>query len=235
MRTVDRSGEGSPSFYDNNAHLYDYSRFIPRLQTARKAAVDSLELSPGDTVVDMGTGTGANLSYLVDAVGDAGTVVGIEVSEKMLERAQRRVDRHGWDNVSVVRGDAWSPPLDEPVDGIMSAFLLDMFDEPDELVEEWTAYIDDGAIANIYSSPSTRTGVPGAFYRPVVNTAYAGFTRLFDQGWQPSRDYDGVMRIIETRGERSRARLEQVADSVEQQEYLLGLIRIDTGYVRGRE
>jgi len=72
----------------------------------RRRAVESLELSEGDTVLDLACGSGANFGLLRRAVGDEGRVVGVDYSEGMLRRARKRAKKRGWGNVELVRGDA---------------------------------------------------------------------------------------------------------------------------------
>ncbi|MDX1375909.1 MAG: methyltransferase domain-containing protein [Burkholderiales bacterium] len=70
------------------ANGYDAScRPIERL---RLAAIDALELEPGDTVYDVACGTGALLPELARRVGERGRVVGIEQSPDMARQAMAR-------------------------------------------------------------------------------------------------------------------------------------------------
>ena len=70
------------------ANGYDAScRPIERL---RVAAIDALELQPGETVYDVACGTGAVLAELAQRVGASGRVVGIEQSPEMAGRAAAR-------------------------------------------------------------------------------------------------------------------------------------------------
>jgi len=60
----------------------------------------------GDTVIDMACGTGLNFSLLQKAVGPGGRIVGVDLTDAMLARAQDRIKANGWSNVSLVQADA---------------------------------------------------------------------------------------------------------------------------------
>lgn len=75
----------------------DYARLAPVydeatrwIDLARMTAIDRLAPQPGETVADIACGTGFCLPALVQAVGPAGTVIGIEPSGAMLAHARLR-------------------------------------------------------------------------------------------------------------------------------------------------
>lgn len=80
-------------------------------QQLRRDAVERLRLTPGATVLDVGCGTGASFADLVSAVGSNGRVIGVDVSERMLELAKRRTQEEGWRNVQLIRSPAQDTPL----------------------------------------------------------------------------------------------------------------------------
>ncbi|MEW5926057.1 MAG: methyltransferase domain-containing protein [Gemmatimonadota bacterium] len=99
--------------YRRTAAFYDAAVWLYRVAGTgrhRPHAVAALQLRPGDTVVDMGCGTGLNLHLLRAAVGPGGRVVGVDLTDAMLERARRRIERAGWDNVEVVEADLAGTP-----------------------------------------------------------------------------------------------------------------------------
>lgn len=97
----DPDAERARRKYARLARRYDVSLAVlqPWLSRYRRRAVDSLELRPGETVLDVGAGTGASLELLAAGVGPEGRVVAIEPSEAMLDAARRRVDAAGLRNV----------------------------------------------------------------------------------------------------------------------------------------
>jgi ubiquinone/menaquinone biosynthesis C-methylase UbiE len=60
----------------------------------------------GQTVLDIGCGTGATLQALRDAIGSDGRVVGVDYSPRMIARARNRVRHHGWTSVKIRQADA---------------------------------------------------------------------------------------------------------------------------------
>lgn len=111
--------------YRRTAWLYD--RFIAGpTERLRREAVSYLRLRAGDRVLDLGCGTGLSLPLLVEAVGDGGTVYGVEVSPDMLERARDKVRAAGWGNVRLIEADAEHFELDGQVDGLLCFYTHDI-------------------------------------------------------------------------------------------------------------
>ena len=127
------------SFYGRWAALYDRVATAPGVSRWRRAAADRVA-GPGDTVVEMGCGSGANLPYLRERVGAAGRVVGVDVTGPLLARARARAADA---NVSVVRGDATEPPV-RAADAVLGTFVCGLFDDPAAVVEEWCDLVGPG-------------------------------------------------------------------------------------------
>lgn len=145
------------SFYGRWARLYDLIATFPGVGSWRERAADSLDLSPGDRVVEMGCGTGANFPALRERVGADGHVIGVDFTRGMLDRAAERIETNGWRNVHLVRGDATAPPIDGPVDGVLSSFVVGMLTDPETAVENWCSLFgSDGRIALLDATRSRR-------------------------------------------------------------------------------
>ena len=69
----------------------------------------TLNLKPGDRVLDVGCGTGGYLHVLREAVGQEGHVLAVDYSPKMAEKAATRAAQ--WDNVEVRHADATTMDL----------------------------------------------------------------------------------------------------------------------------
>src|ERR1700728_2574877 len=90
--------------YDITSRLYPAPGYPQRAQRLR--AVQALGLRPGDTVVDIACGTGLNFPLLEKVVGPGGRIVGVDLTDAMLARAQDRIAANGWGNVSLVPAGA---------------------------------------------------------------------------------------------------------------------------------
>jgi SAM-dependent methyltransferase len=65
-----------------------------------------LRLAGGESVLEIGCGTGALTMPMAAAVGESGRVVAVDISEPMLGAARQRVDERGVANVALLLGDA---------------------------------------------------------------------------------------------------------------------------------
>lgn len=103
--------------YDRLARWYRFGEvaiFLP--PGLRRKAVERLGLEHGNTVLEIGCGTGRNLPLLREAVGPAGIVIGVDASAGMLAQARQLVSRHGWQNVSLSQQDATQLALEDQVE-----------------------------------------------------------------------------------------------------------------------
>jgi ubiquinone/menaquinone biosynthesis C-methylase UbiE len=201
------------SAYGRWARAYDaLAVHAPGVSALRGRAADALSLSPGDTVVDLGCGTGANFPTLRSRVGPDGHVVGVDLTAGMLTRARDRARR--WDNVAVCRGDAASPPLspDGDVDAVLATFLVGMLDAPADAVRTWLDVVGDGGrVALLDGEPSPRAAAAP------LNLAFRAFVRLGAPGnrWAVASPAATLARRVEAAhgelAERSGASVERRA------------------------
>lgn len=98
--------------YDAVGRVYDIvslERMVYRRPRLRMLQL--LAPPPGGIVIDVGCGTGLNLSPLLAALGPNGHVVGVDASASMLAAARRRVRAAGWGNVTLLqafRSSTWT-------------------------------------------------------------------------------------------------------------------------------
>jgi len=84
-------------------------------------------LTPGATVVDIGCGAGMDLMLAAGAVGAGGRAIGVDMTERMAERARASARALGFAHVEVRAGDALDLPIDsDSVDFVMSNGVLNL-------------------------------------------------------------------------------------------------------------
>lgn len=118
--------------YDRVARRYDraldlYALLGYRTEAYRERAFAALDVRPGQTVVDLGCGTGRNLPLLARAVGEGGRVVGLDLSTGALAVARERVA--DLPQVELVHADAARADLGAP-DRVLATFSLSMMPDP---------------------------------------------------------------------------------------------------------
>ena len=128
--------EGAKRLYDRIAPVYDIAAAPFRLLGGRRLAeqaIDELRLKPGDTVVDLGTGTGWNLPRLAERVGPTGRVIGVDISPNMLDQAQNNIGDIA--NVELVEADisTYSPP--QETSAVVSTFAIEMRPDYDTIIK----------------------------------------------------------------------------------------------------
>lgn len=106
--------------YDSLAPWYPIFEWVLWLPPGiRERAVRTLDLQPGGAVLEIGCGTGRNFGHLEAAVGPAGHVYGVDLSEEMLSRAKRLCAARAWRNVTLIHGDALLYTAPAPVDAVL--------------------------------------------------------------------------------------------------------------------
>jgi ubiquinone/menaquinone biosynthesis C-methylase UbiE len=120
--------------YDLSANAYYLIGF--REAAYRRTAVQALQLKAGDTVVEIGCGTGLNFDLLQQRIGPRGQIVGVDLTPEMLSKAAERIARKGWSNVRLIQSDASAFEFPRPVDGVVSTFALTLVPEYDRVIEK---------------------------------------------------------------------------------------------------
>ncbi|MEL6893036.1 MAG: class I SAM-dependent methyltransferase [Actinomycetota bacterium] len=137
--------DGARRLYDRIAARYDLATAPFRLLRGRRLAeraIDELHLEAGDTVVDLGTGTGWNLPRLADRVGPTGTVIGVDISPRMLDQARERIgDRR---NIELVEADIASYEPDRDTAAVISTFAIEMRPDYEAIIERLATSIRPG-------------------------------------------------------------------------------------------
>ena len=126
-------------------------------------------LQPGETVLDLGSGGGLDCALASRAVGPAGRVIGVDMTEAMLERARANAARAGLANVEFRRGLIEDLPLEAgSVDVVISNCVINLSPDKAAVLREIARVLRPGgrvSVADIVThgplAPSLQTMVDG--------------------------------------------------------------------------
>lgn len=111
------------------------------------------ELKEGETVLDLGSGGGIDVLLAATYVGENGKVYGLDMTDEMLELANRNKMKMGVTNVEFIKGYIEDIPLDdETVDVVMSNCVINLCEDKYKALSESYRVIKSGgrlAIADI--------------------------------------------------------------------------------------
>jgi demethylmenaquinone methyltransferase / 2-methoxy-6-polyprenyl-1,4-benzoquinol methylase len=165
--------------YDRYARLLSFGQ-DPRW---RRFLVSRIEARPGDTVLDVATGTGAVAIELVRRTGCS--VVGVDQSPEMLAVARERVARASLtDRISLVEAGAEALPFgDAEFDGMTFTYLLRYVQSPAATMHELARVVRPGGALG-----ALEFGVPRGLARPLWSL-YVGAVlplagRLISPDWR---------------------------------------------------
>ncbi len=112
--------------YDKLAKVYDLT-FGPALHPGRIQAIQRMGIQPGERVLEVGVGTGINLSLYPREC----TVTGIDFSSSMLEKARERAARKEIANVRLLQMDAADLKFaDSAFDIVYAPYLISVVPDP---------------------------------------------------------------------------------------------------------
>ena len=134
--------EAALAQYRRRADRYDEELLL--FEPIRTDAIQALGLKAGDTVLDVGCGTGLSFGQLHDRVGKTGRIVGIEQSPEMLAKARERVGRNRWTHVELVGAPALTARITGMADAALFHFTHDVLRESAAL-DHVLAHLKPGA------------------------------------------------------------------------------------------
>ena len=87
-------------YYRTQSRFYDATRWV--FLYGRERLVEQVDIRPGERVLEIGCGTGANFEAIQSRLQNGGELIGIDCSAPMLRKAQERVRQNGWTNVRLL-------------------------------------------------------------------------------------------------------------------------------------
>ena len=124
--------------YDKIARVYDIWGFLTESR-ARKRALELAEIKDGKNILEVAVGTGLAFYEIVKR-NPNGTNTGVDLSQGMLEKAKKRLDRFPHSNYSLSVGTAFQLEIaNESIDTLMNSYMFDLitFNDMDRVLLEF--------------------------------------------------------------------------------------------------
>ncbi|MFC1711520.1 arsenite methyltransferase [Patescibacteria group bacterium] len=98
-------------------------------------AITSLKL--GEVVLDLGSGAGFDAFLAVSRVGKKGKVIGVDMTDEMLEKARENAKKNNFNNVEFRKGDIEDLPVeDNEVDVVISNCVINLAPDKEKVFRE---------------------------------------------------------------------------------------------------
>lgn len=95
------------------------------------------KIKEGDIVLDFGSGAGFDAFLAVKKTGATGKVIGIDMTEKMIERARDNAGKYGYKNIEFRLGDIENIPIEDNfADVIISNCVINLAPDKDKVFSE---------------------------------------------------------------------------------------------------
>lgn len=118
--------------YGKLASVYDLT-FGPTLHAGRVQAIQRMFVAPGSSILEVGVGTGINLPLYPRSC----SVVGVDFSGSMLDKARERIAKKGMGNVRLLQMDAAAMTFpDDTFDIVYAPYLISVVPDPVRVASE---------------------------------------------------------------------------------------------------
>jgi ubiquinone/menaquinone biosynthesis C-methylase UbiE len=120
--------------FDKAARSYDESQLTKSYQRrVQTLVINRMDIQKGMNILDIGCGTGWGVIDIALKLGGTGKVVGLDISEGMIEQAKHNLAQFSFSNVELRVGSAHSLDYDNLFDYVLSTNAYHHFEDKEEI------------------------------------------------------------------------------------------------------
>lgn len=167
------------NIYNNYASIYDIA-FSLVLNPARKKAFRQMNIQPNEKIIEFGVGTGLSFNHYNSA--DKISITGIDLSEKMLKKAQSRAAKHKNLGITLSCIDAENTPYeDSTYDRVILMYVYSVTPNPKKLLHEAFRICKDNGSVHIVNHFSNFENSKLNFFEKSLSkmSKFIGFRSVF--------------------------------------------------------
>ena len=195
--------------YRSRARIYDLE--LSLFEPVRARAIELLRIRSGDTVLDIGCGTGLSFPAIERSIGATGSIIGIEQSPEMIDLARTRATENGWENVTLISAAVEDARISHPADRAIFHFTHDIMRTPP-------------ALANVrqHLKPGSRVVAAGLKWAPLRAMPLNLF--VWGAALRSTTTLEGLARPW--------SHLEELVTGLQVEEMLGGMVYLASGNIR---
>ena len=158
-----------PRVYDALSKTYDIWGKLAESR-ARNRAIELAKIRDGQRILEVAVGTGLTFCEIVRR-NPNGTNIGIDISQGMLKKAEKRLGKLSWANYALKIESAFQlQAADNHFDLLMNSYMFDLiaFDEMDTVLKEFKRVLKKGGrliLVNMTEGESVGSGLYTMLYR----------------------------------------------------------------------